>query len=159
MRKEVTARRNKQKGFTLLEVVIGIALVAIAVLGLAEIFTLSVLNNMKSDRVTSASFLAQQQIDRLRNLTSAELTLVAASAAVDLNNDGTNDFFRDELIDINQDNLNDFRRISIVQAYGTAWQVEVFIFTAEEFEAAESALTSNPQAHRVTARLGTIIHR
>ena len=150
---------KRRSGFSLLEVVVGIALVAIAVLGLAEMFTLSVLNNMKSDRITSASFLAQQQIDRLRSLTAAELSLVAGSAAVDLNNDGTNDFFRDELIDINQDNLNDFRRITTVQTFGTAWQVEIFVFTAEQFDAAENDLTSNPVEHRVKARLGTIVHR
>jgi len=150
---------KRRSGFSLLEVVVGIALVAIAVLGLAEMFTLSVLNNMRSDRITSASFLAQQQIDVLRSLTSAELSLVASSAAVDLNNDGTNDFFRDELIDINQDNLNDFRRITDVQTYGTAWLVQVFVFTAEQFNADQGDLISNPQDHRVRARLSTVVHR
>jgi prepilin-type N-terminal cleavage/methylation domain-containing protein len=159
MRKEAMAKRNKRRGFTLLEVVVGIALVAIAVLGLAEMFTLSVLNNMRSDRITSASFLAQQQIDVLRSLTAAELSLVASSAAVDLNNDGTNDFFKDELIDINQDNLNDYRRITDVQTYGTAWLVQVFVFTAEQFSAAQGDLISNPQNHRVRARLSTVVHR
>lgn len=160
MRREAMAKRNKRRGFTLLEVVVGIALVAIAVLGLAEMFTLSVLNNMRSDRITSASFLAQQQIDVLRSLTSAELSLVASSAAVDLNNDGTDDFFKDELIDINQDNLNDFRRITDVQTYyGTGWLVQVFVFTAEQFSAAQGDLISNPQDHRVKARLSTVVHR
>ena len=159
MRKEAMAKRNKRRGFTLLEVVVGIALVAIAVLGLAEMVTLSVLNNMRSDRITSASFLAQQQIDVLRSLTAAELSLVASSAAVDLNNDGTNDFFRDELIDINQDNLNDFRRITDVQTYGTAWLVQVFVFTPEQFSAVQGDLISNPQDHRVRARLSTVVHR
>lgn len=160
MRREAMAKRNKRRGFTLLEVVVGIALVAIAVLGLAEMFTLSVLNNMRSDRITSASFLAQQQIDVLRSLTSAELSLVASSAAVDLNNDGTNDFFKDELIDINQDNLNDFRRITDVQTYyGTGWLVQVFVFTAEQFSADQGDLISNPQDHRVKARLSTVVHR
>jgi prepilin-type N-terminal cleavage/methylation domain-containing protein len=159
MRIRAGTKRDRQKAFTLIEVVVGIALVAIAVLGLAEMFTLSVVNNLKSDRVTSASFLAQQQIDRLRSLTAGELSLVAGSAAVDINNDGINDFFQDELIDINQDNLNDFRRITDVQAYGTAWQVRIFIFTAEQFEADMNVLTANPAEHRVKARIDTIIHR
>ncbi len=152
-------KRSRSAGFTLFESVIGIALVAIAILGLAEMFTLSVLNNMRSDRITNASFLAQQQIDTLRSLTAGELSQVASSSAVDLNNDGTNDFLRDELIDLNQDNLNDYRRITDVQTYGTAWQVQVLVFTAEAFGASEADLISNPQAHRVRARVSTIIHR
>ncbi|MFZ2055294.1 MAG: prepilin-type N-terminal cleavage/methylation domain-containing protein [Candidatus Aminicenantales bacterium] len=159
MMKRLRKEKNNKAGFTLLESVIGIALVAIAILGLAQMFTLSVLNNMRSDRITTASFLVQQQIDVLRNLTAAELSLVASSAAVDLNNDGTNDLFRDELIDLNQDNLNDYRRITDVVTYGTAWQVQVLVFTAEAFGANEADLISNPQDHRVRARVSTIIHR
>lgn len=152
-------KRKDQAGFTLFEAVVGIALVAVAILGLAQMFTLSVLNNMRSDRITSASFLAQQQIDVLRTLTDGELSLVASSAAVDLNGDGSNDLFRDELIDLNQDGLNDYRRVTDVQAYGTAWLVQVLIFTAEAFTASEAELIASPQAHRVTARVSTIIHR
>jgi type II secretory pathway pseudopilin PulG len=159
MMKDLKKRQNKKPGFTLVEAVIGIALVAIAILGLAQMFTLSVLNNMRSDRITTASFLVQQRIDVLRNLTAAELSLVASSTAVDLNNDGTNDLVRDELIDINLDNLNDYRRITDVQTYGTAWQVQVLVYTAEAFGASEADLISSPQAHRVRARAGTIIHR
>ena len=151
--------RKGQAGFTLFEAVVGIALVAVAILGLAQMFTLSVLNNMRSDRITGASFLAQQQVDLLRGLTGGELSLVASSSAVDLNSDGTNDFFRDELIDVNQDNLNDYRRITDVQTYGTAWVVQVLVFTAESFDASEAELIANPQAHRVKARVSTIIHR
>jgi prepilin-type N-terminal cleavage/methylation domain-containing protein len=159
MRKGTKAEKDRRSGFTLIEVVVGIALVALAVLGLAEMFTLSVVNNMKSDRITSASFLAQQQIDLLRGLTAGELSLVAGSTEADLNNDGTNDYFRDEFIDINQDNLNDFRRVTDVQAYGTAWEVRVFVFTGEQFEANIEELKSNPVEHRVKARVDTIIHR
>lgn len=159
MMKRPRKEKRRRPGFTLLETVIGLALVAIAVLGLAQMFTLSVLNNMRSDRITGASFLAQQQVDVLRNLTAGELSLVASSAAVDLNNDGSNDLFRDELIDLNQDNLNDYRRITDVQTYGTAWLVQVLVFTAEAFGASDADLISNPQAHRVRARVSTIIHR
>ena len=152
-------KRTGRPGFTLVEAVIGIALVAIAILGLAQMFTLSVMNNMRSDRITAASFLVQEQVDRLRNLTAGELSLVASSTAVDLNNDGTNDLFKDELLDINSDNVNDYRRITDVQTYGTAWQVQVLVYTAEEFGASEADLISSPQAHHVRARASTIIHR
>lgn len=163
MRRRNYRPRNKNRGFTLLEVVLGIALIAIAVLGLAEMFTLSVLNNLRSDRITSASFLAQQRIDVLRNLTVGELDYFTSNASIDLNNDGTPDLLKDEIIDLNGDSQNDYRRLTRI-AYstefpGNAWEVDVFIFSAEQFGQDQSQLLSNPQQHRVRAMVSTIISR
>lgn len=154
-------KRNRQrKGFTLFEVVVGIALIAIAILGLAQMFTLSVLNNMRSDRITNATFLAQQQVDVLRNLTVDELTLLASANGIDLNNDGSMDIVKDELLDLNGDNTNDYRRITDVQhPSGTAWQIEVQVYTAEEFDKTGAELLQSPQKYRVRARVNTIISR
>lgn len=155
--------KNKNRGFTLLEVAIGIALVAIAVLGLAEMFTLSVLNNLRSDRITNASFLAQQRVDVLRNLTEAELDYFTSNASIDLNNDGTADLSKDELIDLNGDGQNDYRRLTRIRRSaeftGSAWEVDVSIFSAEQFSEDESQLLGDPQRHRVRARVSTIISR
>jgi prepilin-type N-terminal cleavage/methylation domain-containing protein len=155
--------KNKNKGFTLLEVVVGIALIAIAVLGLAEMFTVSVLNNLRSDRITSASFLAQQRVDVLRNLTVAELDYFTSNASIDLNNDGTPDLSKDELIDLNGDGRNDYRRLTQIRPStefaGSAWEVDVFIFSAEQFSKDQSQLLGDPQRHRLRARVSTIISR
>ncbi|MDH7511849.1 MAG: prepilin-type N-terminal cleavage/methylation domain-containing protein [Clostridiales bacterium] len=163
MRRRNYRQKNKNKGFTLLEVVIGIALIAIAVLGLAEMFTLSVMNNMRSDRITTASFLAQQRVDVLRNLTAGELAYFTSNASIDLNNDGTPDLLKDELIDLNGDTQNDYRRLTRIrnstEFSGEAWDVDVFIFSAEQFGKDQSALLGDPQRHRVRARVSTIISR
>jgi len=150
---------EKRAGFTLLETVIGIALVAIAILGLAEMFTLSVLNNMRSDRITNAAFLAQQQVDILRNLTVAELTLLASSPSIDLNGDGTMDIIKDQLIDLNGDTKMDYRRITEVQPSGTAWELDVLVFTQEQFGTDKAQLLAHPQQNRVRAKVSTIISR
>ena len=41
-------KKNKKDGFSLIEVLVGIAIVAIALLGLAQIFTYSVMTNSRA---------------------------------------------------------------------------------------------------------------
>jgi type II secretory pathway pseudopilin PulG len=82
---------KKREGFSLIETTIGIALVGVALLGLAQLFTYSVMNNARSDRMTNSTFLAQQQIDFLRNLTATDLNNLALAPVdeqVDVNSDG-----------------------------------------------------------------------
>lgn len=161
--KKKTARPKQPggKGFTLIEVVIGIVLIAVAVLGLAQMFTLGVLNNMRSDRITTASFLAQQQVDFLRNLTAGEIALIPSGddSGVDVDGDGMADVIKDHLIDINNDGLNDYRRITEVQASGTLWLVDVLVFSQEQFSFTKSELLQNPGQHAVRARVSTVISR
>ena len=59
---------KKEKGFSLLETLVALFLLAIALLAIAQLFILGILNNAQSDVVTNANFLAQQQIDLLRSL-------------------------------------------------------------------------------------------
>lgn len=163
MKDKTLRKQGTEAAFTLIEVVIGIALLAIAVLGLAEMFTLSVLNNMRSDRITGASFLAQQRVDALRNLTVAELDYLTSNSEIDLNNDGIPDMAWDELIDINGDTSNDYRRITRVRNSTefamSAWEVDVYIFSQEQFDKERSELIRDPQRYRVRAMMSTIISR
>jgi prepilin-type N-terminal cleavage/methylation domain-containing protein len=153
-------QKSREKGFTLFECVVGIALIAIAVLGLAQMFTLSVMNNARSDRITNAVFLAQQQVDIIRNLTVDELTQLQAANGIDLNGDGVMDVVKDELIDVNGDGVNDYRRImEIRHPSQTAWEVIVQIYTAEQFDKARADLLQNPQAYGVKASIDTVISR
>ncbi|MCP2620103.1 prepilin-type N-terminal cleavage/methylation domain-containing protein, partial [Candidatus Aminicenantes bacterium AC-334-K16] len=69
---------GKRKGMTFIEALVGIALMAIAVIGLAQLFTYGILNNSRADRIANATFLAQQQIEFLRNLTGPELSALSA---------------------------------------------------------------------------------
>lgn len=158
--------KTKKSGFTLIEVLLCIALIAVALLGLAQIFTLSVLNNMRSDRLTTANFLAQQQIDFIRNLTLEEITLNYYHQTID------------EKLDVNSDGTLDYRRITIVEdadireqgdstptwpssvtLTGNHFKVRVFVFSAEQLNREVGDLIEAPERYRVKAQLTTIISR
>jgi len=143
---------NKKKhacGFSLIEVLVGLFLVTVAVLGLAELFLAAVANNLKADRVANATFLAQQQIDWLRGFTSDELTAYA----------GTTIESRDEVIDLNLDGTNDYRRITDFRMMQGTFQVRISVYSAEKFSVNASVLLANPDLHRSRALITTIITR
>jgi prepilin-type N-terminal cleavage/methylation domain-containing protein len=157
------ARTRRKEGFSLLEVIVGMTLVAIAVLGLAEMFTVGILNNLRSERITNASFLAQQQVDLLRNLSAEELTALEAGSGVDLNGDGTPDILKEEMLDINNDSHLDYRRITEVQADASGaninFSISVLVFSGEELNTAKSELVLNPQKHGIKSKVDTVISR
>ena len=136
----------KSKGFSMIEVVVGIALVGVALLGLAQLFCLSVMNNARSDAMTNSIFLAQQQIDFLRNLSAAELHNLSLSPI-------------DELIDINSDGSVDFRRITQLGASGFSWNVRVMVFSGLQAQVAMDNLIASPSEYQVRADVSTIISR
>ena len=144
-------RTNRSKaGFSLVEVLVGLFLLAVAVLGLAQLFLAAVANNLKGDRVANATFLAQQQIDWLRGFTLDELAAFA----------GTSLESRDEIIDINVDGTNDFRRITEFTENQDVFQVRVSVFSAEKIALLTAAdLLADPVHHRPRAQLATIITR
>jgi len=139
-------------------------LVAIAVLGLAEVFTLSILSNLRSERMSNGSFLAQQQTDLLRDLTQDELNFLSTNQTVDLNGDGGPDISLDESLDLNVDGFNDYRRITSLQmgettGSSTTWEVTVMVFSRERLQVPKADLLQNPQAYRLRGRMDTIIAR
>lgn len=136
----------KSKGFSMIEVVVGIALVGVALLGLAQLFCLSVMNNARSDAMTNAVFLAQQQIDFLRNLSADELQSISQTPI-------------DEQIDINSDDSVDFRRITQLQTSGFYWNVRVLVFPGLHAGVAYEDLLANPSEYQVRADINTIISR
>ncbi len=153
-------KKKGRAGFTLIEAVVGIVLVAVAVLGLVEMFMLSVMNNTRSDRITTATFLAQQRADALRNLTKDELNTFASSGNIDLNGDGSPDMIDDELLDLNLDSHNDYRRLTeVIQVASTSWSVRIMIFTPEQFGITRTQLLTSPDTHRVKANLSTLVSR
>ena len=139
-------KKGKNKGFSLIEVLVAIAIVAVALLGLAQLFTYSVMTNSRAERMSNATFLAQQQIDYHRNLTSDELNVLTA---------GTND----EQIDVNIDGSIDYRRLTDIQMSGVFWQIRVLVFSAEQVGTALADLVGDPQRYDVKADMSTIISR
>ena len=138
--------KKNREGFSLVEVLVGVALVAIALLGLAQLFVLSIMQNARSDRMTNASFLVQQQIEQLRTLTAGELNLLTAGEV-------------DELLDINQDAINDFRRITQVRFVNESYEVRVLVFYGEHAGLGTADLLANPVQYKVTTDISTKIGR
>ncbi len=135
---------RSKKGFSLIEVLVSMALVAIAMLGLAQLSILSIVNNSPADRMTNAVFLAQQQIEQLRTFTNDELSALNTI---------------DELIDLNLDTTYDYRRITIVQLSGLAYEVRVLVFAGEQGGVEADALIADPIAYRARADMTTLISR
>ncbi len=139
-------KKTKNEGFSLVEVLVGLAIIAIALLGLAQLFTYTVMTNSRAERMSNAIFLAQQQIDCHRNLTADELNTLTA---------GTND----EQIDVNLDGSIDYRRVTEIQASGVSWEIRVLVFSAEQLNTSVSSLVQDPQQYKVKANMSTIISR
>lgn len=143
-------RKNSERGFSLMEVLVGIFLVGVAVIGLAQVFLVAVTNNLRADRIANATFLAQQQIDWLRGFTLDELTAYAGSSLES----------RDEILDLNLDGTNDFRRITEFHIAGDTFQVLIHVYSAEKLGVASPAeLLADPVVHRPKAMITTIITR
>jgi len=141
----VKKRTRKGRGFSLIEVLVGITLVAIALVGLAELFTLSVMNNLRSSEITNATFLAQQGVDYLRTMLVNELSVLPATA--------------DEQIDLNGDGTIDFRRITQVQNAGSYFNIRVLVFPPSQATTPQAQLVANPDRYQVKARINTMISR
>lgn len=134
---------KKQDGFSLIEVLIGVALIAIALIGLAQLFTMSVTNNLRANQLSTASFLCQQQIDYMRALTPTELDLLPV--------------VQDEQLDINADGEMDFRRITTIERNLNYYKV--LVYPPSQFSTPVNTLILEPLTHQVKAQMGTIIQR
>jgi prepilin-type N-terminal cleavage/methylation domain-containing protein len=134
------------RGFSLVEVVMGIALLGAVLLGLAQFFTMGVMNNLRAERISSAVFLVQQEIEFLRGLTAEELNALGSGA-------------NDEQVDVNNDGTIDFRRITQIQPTGSDWEIRILVFSSEKLTEPVSSLLSEPQRHRVQAQMNTVIAR
>ena len=144
--KNVRERDKKSEGFSLIETLVGVALVAIAMLGLAQLMVLSIANNAQADRMSTATFLARQQIEQLRLLTIDELNALVGAPI-------------NEQLDINQDGIDDYRRITVLQTSGISFQAQVLIFAAEQMYESAGTLIGDPMTYRVRANITSIISR
>lgn len=143
-------RKNMKKGFSLIEVLVGIALIGTVLIGLAQLFTLSVMNNLRSSEISNATFLAQQNIDYLRSLTGPEMSgfpSVARGESVD------------EAVDLNADGTTDFRRLTRVTPNGEIFDIRVWVFPAAERNTPVAQLLADPEGHHVQAQINTVIGR
>jgi prepilin-type N-terminal cleavage/methylation domain-containing protein len=150
MAHRMTRKQGNRKGFSLIEVLIGVFLVAVAVLGLVQLYTMAIMNNVRAGEIANATFLAQQEIDYLRTLTRDELSTFPDSGR------GESD---DDLIDVNADGTTDYRRLTNVTFQDTAFQVRVLVFPPAQALVSRSTLVADPDRYKVRASLNTVISR
>ncbi len=68
-----------KKGFSLIEVLVGLVLLAIGLLAIAGMQITSVRGNFFSSNMTQASILAQDRLETLRNLPFADAALITGN--------------------------------------------------------------------------------
>jgi len=150
MRRFTQRTGRRRPGFSLIEVLVGLAVVSIAVIGLTQLFFLTVLNNYRADRIARATFLAQQQIEEIRGMTQGEISVLTSTSLED----------RDTPIDINQDGVMDFRMITTLREASFVFEIIVRVFGAEKIDQGTAAeLISDPEGNRVLIELGTLVTR
>ena len=149
-KRSVSRRRGRSVGFSLIEVLVGISVLAVAVIGLAQLFLLAVMNNVRSGDITNAVFLAQQQVDYLRTLTRDELLAFPNTAA------GESD---DEQIDTNVDGTVNYRRLTLVSFQDPQFNIRVLVFPGSRADTSQADLLADPQRERVQADIHTLISR
>lgn len=137
-------RLKEKEGFSLIEVMLGVALLAIAVLGLAQLFLLSLYNNARADQISNATFLAQQEVDNLRTLNHTELSGLGTTPL-------------DEQIDVNNDGQYDYRRITRVTPGEADFRIEVWVFPAAQAGIPAATLINNALEYKVRASFSTVI--
>ncbi len=137
---------KKRKGFSLIEVLVAMALTTIALLGLIQLFLLGIAQNNRSDKMTNATFLAQQQIEQLRTFTADELNALTSTLI-------------DDRINLNQDIIVDFTRITQVQISGFSWEIRVLVFAGAQTGVTAAELIADPDNYRVRTDVSTIISR
>ena len=138
---------KRKRGFSLIEVLVAMAIMSVAILGLAQLFLLSVMQNARSDWMTNGTFLTQQRVDEYRSLTMDELSNEASKSPMS------------ELIDVNLDGIDDFRRITEVTSLGSLWRIRVLVFSGPQSGISVSALKDDPELHGVRAVTTTVISR
>ena len=145
-------RMKLRSAFTFIEVIILLALVTVVIVSLIQLFSLSVLQNLRANEMSNAIFLAQQQIDYLRTLTSEEL----ASFPSSLRGESA-----DELLDLNLDGTVDFRRLTKIDVSmdGLGFYVRVLVFPASAVNKNRDELLNQPERYRVRAQIQTLITR
>jgi prepilin-type N-terminal cleavage/methylation domain-containing protein len=94
MFKKISKIMNNDDGFSLIEIIIGMGIFAVAILSIIQIFYFSMSLNRRSKQLVESASIAKQAMDSMRLLTMAEID--------DLDTDGTQE------IDLNEDDQTDY---------------------------------------------------
>jgi prepilin-type N-terminal cleavage/methylation domain-containing protein len=75
------AGRRKERGMTLIEVLVALSILAVALLALAPLFTISVKTNAAAHQLTNANTLAREKLEELSGYPRNDPRLTVANAA------------------------------------------------------------------------------
>ena len=84
MSKRILPRRKDQSGFTLLETTVALVVMMIGGLGIAAVFTYAIKSNTGARDRAAAIAVAQQELERLRNLPFDNAALTATGGVTTL---------------------------------------------------------------------------
>jgi type IV pilus assembly protein PilV len=76
---------NRQQGFSLIEVVIALAIFSIGILAIAQLQISAVRNNTRGNLATQATMLAEAQIENLKNISNVTLLADSVESGIDQN--------------------------------------------------------------------------
>ncbi len=115
--------RLKQAGFSLIEVMIAMAILAIGLLGLAGLQGTAINGNRHGNTISQATILAQETLEQIRNADYDDITTTnfPASAAVD-------NFDRAILIE-DDTPLNELKRVTVTVSWRKLRQQQVVLRT------------------------------
>lgn len=148
--RQTNRARQPRPGFSFIEAILGAALMGSALLGLAQFLLYGIANNKRSTEIGQGMFLARQQVEYLRMLTSEELAEFPST---------TRGESSDESIDLNQDGEVDFRRVTRIQASGTIFSVQVLVFPPIKLGLTADTLRSAPESHQLRGSANAVIGR
>ncbi len=66
--------RQSERGFTLIELVISVTIMSVVVLGVSQMWLVSIKANIRASQKSQASYLAQAKMEELRSKDYGELT-------------------------------------------------------------------------------------
>ena len=74
---------NRQQGFSLIEVVIALAIFSIGILAIAQLQISAVRNNTNGNLATQATMLAEAQVENLKNTSNVTLLADSVESGID----------------------------------------------------------------------------
>ena len=75
----MTLKLTRSKGFSLIEVLVGLVLLGVGLLGIAKLQVISIRGNFFSNSLMQATYIAQDRLESLRNLPFTSTQLVENS--------------------------------------------------------------------------------
>jgi len=118
--------KKSQKGFTLIEIVVAVAILGIIIIPINKLFLSTLKNNTDSRKITIATFLAQDRIEQLKCMSTYELELIEGQKIIEDIISNNHDYKRITLVQ--KDDINIFRLDVLVYTRGGEAHIVTYLF-------------------------------